>query len=193
MASALDLTLVSPVPQNRKTNQIREEDGVVYIALKPGVECLVDAADYPKIAGYVWYLDRDNHTDYARANAATADGRRVHIGLHRLLLSAVPSQSVDHKDGNGLDNRRSNLRFCTQSQNSANTKHTGANWRGTYFDSSKNRWKAEIVVAGKRIRLGNFKKPEDAAQAYNFAAAKYFGEFARFNEAEQTCPFVMGV
>ena len=87
---------------------------------------------------------------------------------------------TDHKNRNGFDNRRSNLRECTPSQNSANTKHTNKHGFRGVFSNYKN-LVAYIRISQKHIFLGNYDNPEQAAQAYDTAATKHFGEFATLN------------
>ena len=103
--------------------------------------------------------------------------------LHRLLMSAPAGVEVDHRDGNTFDNRRSsNLRLCTHHQNAMNKaknkNHLGH--KGVYPRGMK--YVAAIKLNAKNIYLGIFSDPIDAALAYNAAALKYHGEFARLNE-----------
>ena len=87
-------------------------------------------------------------------------------------------------NGNGLDNRKANLRICSNSQNQANRgvgKNNTSGFKGVWFDNRVLRWRAAIQVLKKRIQLGKFDLKEDAARAYNKAATKYFGEFALLN------------
>jgi hypothetical protein len=95
---------------------------------------------------------------------------------------------VDHRNNDGLDNRRANLRPATQSQNMINRPkkpNTASKYRGVRWDKSRNLWYSEIHFRykGRRIRkfLGRFKNEIDAAKAYDEAAKKYHGEFARLN------------
>lgn len=103
--------------------------------------------------------------------------------MHRLILSAPKNLEVDHKNGNTLDNRRSNLRLCTRSQNAANipTNRAKSGLRGVYFSKQKNKWKATITEGGREKHLGYFLDKESAARAYDKAAEESFGDFARLN------------
>ncbi|HUR07040.1 MAG TPA: HNH endonuclease, partial [Nonomuraea sp.] len=107
------------------------------------------------------------------------------ISLHRLLCNAQPGQQVDHRNGDGLDNRRSNLRLCTRSQNIGNARTPRTNtsgYKGVYFERARGLWCAEIWFNMRKRRLGRFADPKDAARAYNAAALEQWGEFARINE-----------
>lgn len=105
--------------------------------------------------------------------------------LHRVLLGEPPCE-VDHRNGNGLDNRRSNLRLATHAQNLANTRPrigTSSRFKGVSWFRSKRRWEAYICVERQKRRLGYFHDEEAAARAYDAAALEAWGEFALTNEA----------
>lgn len=111
--------------------------------------------------------------------------------MHRILMDAPESFCVDHINGNGLDNRKQNLRLCSTSENAKNKRKTdrkkSSHYKGVYkFDGYKNKkWIAKIILDGESKWLGNFREEAAAAVAYNFAAEKYFGEFAKFNVIEE--------
>ena len=87
---------------------------------------------------------------------------------------------VDHKNRNGLDNRRDNLRLATHGQNLANSKtHSESGFKGV--EKNKHRFYASISIDGKTKKLGGYDTPEEAARAYDEAALEQFGEFARIN------------
>jgi len=105
--------------------------------------------------------------------------------MHELIMNPGMGQEIDHKNGNGLDNRRDNLRICTHANNMCNRrigKNNKSGYKGVYFTKSGNAWRSKLRFKGRNINLGNFKKPIDAAIAYDNAAMKYFGEFARTNK-----------
>lgn len=119
-----------------------------------------------------------------------SDGYAVAAGavkLHRLIIGASPGQIVDHINGDRLDNRRANLRFCTWGQNLQNKRKTGRGraplspYKGVTYFSAQNKWAARITSDRKRVFLGYFDNDEDAAKAYDLAAKDMFGEFARTN------------
>ncbi len=109
--------------------------------------------------------------------------------LHRIIMERMlgrkplKAETVDHINGNGLDNRRGNLRIATQSQNCANTKLSKRNttgFKGVSCSKPNQKWTAGIRANGRQIHLGTFTSPESAHEAYKAAAIKYRGEFARF-------------
>lgn len=109
-----------------------------------------------------------------------ADGSRKTVKLHTI----VAGKWADHKSGNKLDNRLSNLRKATSQQNNANKKkpaNCSSKYKGVRWDKSRNKWLAGIEINGKSKTLGRFEAEKDAAKAYDDAAIIYFGEFAKLN------------
>ena len=104
--------------------------------------------------------------------------------MHRVILKTPKGMDTDHRNGDGLDNRRCNLRICTKSQNSINRKMQSNNtsgYRGVYWHKRDKKWLAHIKIDGKKINFGYCSTKEQAAEAYNEAAKKHYGEFARLN------------
>jgi len=112
--------------------------------------------------------------------------------MHRLVLDARPGQIVDHINGNGLDNRRANLRLVTAVQNAQNqfvqAGPKTSQYKGVHWDSVGQRWAASITVDGHAIELGRFDREEIAARAYDDAALVHFGPHARTNAMMGTLP-----
>lgn len=159
---------------NRLLAMIRGDD-VFRVPLTNGGFALVDAADADLVRDHNWWQIRG----YARTNVS---GK--HILMHRLILGeGRPKHFVDHEDGDGLNNRRYNLRWATSTENMrnrrANTRGT-SRFKGVYLDGHS--WRAAIVVRRKKLSLGAFTKERDAARAYDRAAREHFGEFAKTNE-----------
>lgn len=147
------------------------------VTTRCGLVILVDQCDLDRVEAHQWYADRRSYTTYA---TAVIDGSRTYI--HRFILDPGKGVEIDHINRNGLDNRRSNLRLCTRSQNMANARFaTSTGFRGAYADPKNNRFRAEIKADGKRIHLGSFRTAESAARAYDEAATRLFGEFAQLN------------
>ncbi len=105
--------------------------------------------------------------------------------MHRLLLCPPMEMQIDHVNGNKLDNRKSNLRTCTASENQHNQGlqiNNTSGYKGVIWIVSRDLWRAQIKINSKQIYLGYFKNPNDAARAYNGAAIKLHGEFACLNK-----------
>lgn len=163
------------------------------IALTQGKETIVDEADYAWLSQWKWmYGDSqgDGRQGYAR-RGRYSEGRQTHVYMHRLIVDAPPGSEVDHINGNTLDNRRSNLRIVTAKENSNNRAKYRRN-RGNPPTSQykgvtrrpgriKRPWEAQIGCNGERIKLGMFATEIEAAEAYDEAARRLFGEFARTN------------
>lgn len=146
-----------------------------------GNYALVDDKDYEWLSRWKWIASRENGHLYAfRTGLSQNKKRGPQLRMHRAILNAPKDKFVDHKNGNGLDNRRKNLRLCTQSQNQMNRGKTVKNtsgYKGVSWVKKDRRWKAQIKVHGKKLYLGQFKTKEEAAEAYKQAAKKYHGEF----------------
>lgn len=164
-----------------KKNQFRIEGGVVWIKLTQGKETCVDLVDWPGVEDYRWCAARNKRTVYA----VTKPGTYGSIFLHRLLVPGAGE--VDHINGNGLDNCRTNLRACTSAQNKANQRlriDNTSGFRGVGWHTRVGKWAANIRVKGVSHHVGFFQTAQDAARAYNVAAKKAFGEFARLNPVD---------
>ncbi len=145
-----------------------------------GVEFFVDEMDYDLVRETAWtfcsgYIVRD-----------TADGRLV---LHTILAGSPDFEEVDHVDCNPLNCRRYNLRPCTHATNSRNKRKratkSSSKFKGVNWSKQRARWQARITVNYKTVQVGQFATEEEAAKAYDDAALKYHGEFARLNFAEE--------
>jgi len=149
------------------------------VALSNGMVALVDDEDYERVAAIRWHASSRKGCTYARAN-------KPPITMHRLILGPPPGIPVDHANGNGLDNRRENLRVANAPFNSANSKRRMglAGYRGVFLDHGK--FRAQITVNGQRRYLGSFATAEDAAVAYDAVAREAFGVFARLNFPDKT-------
>ncbi len=108
--------------------------------------------------------------------------------MHRAILNAAKGEMIDHKDGNGLNNQKNNLRFCTYSQNIANKAKRNIskqNYKGIEKRKTGITWQTKICVNQQIIYIGTFNDEISAAKAYDKAAIKYFGQFAYLNFPEQ--------
>jgi len=153
------------------------------IELSQGKRALVDAEDYEGLNQWKWSALRDKGGRCFYAVRSYQDGKKRQLTyMHRQIMGAQSGQEIDHQDGNGLNNRRANLRFCTRGQNSANRKKRAgctSEFKGVSWRDKK--WRAKIYVHSKQHHLGMFTDEEEAARSYNDAATELFGEFARLN------------
>jgi hypothetical protein len=154
---------------------------IVEIPLTGGEIAIIDEVDAELVLARKWSAHRNRHTTYVKTSARLDDGRWTKVQLHRFLLNAPTGVIVDHINGNGLDNRRVNLRLCTASQNATNRRGCfgSSGLKGARFVPAMSRWCASIRAGGKRIHLGYFSTAEDAHAAYCEAAIRLHGEFAR--------------
>lgn len=154
------------------------------IPLNHGQVALVDDGDYERVAGLHWYAHYEPKTRTFRAvhHAPIREGRRHFVQMARYILNAPPGTLVDHISHDTLDNRRSNLRICTLTENNRNQMRRRDNKSGFKGVCARgHRWIAYIQPEGFFMYLGSFATDEDAARAYDDAARKYFGDFALTN------------
>ena len=156
-----------------------------------------DLDDYDLIKNYCWNI----HKEYRKKSNGEQTGVEYYVTgfyrdsannkrrmrLHRLIMGVVdtPEVFIDHIDGNGCNNQKSNLRICTCLENAWNVKprkNTSSKYKGVYYHSQSRKWQARINKNKKAYYLGLFETEEAAAEAYNNAATELFGEFARLNE-----------
>ena len=154
---------------------------------------MVDDEDFEVLSKFKWQAKQCGRTYYAqRAYKLPKSRNTKSFSMHRQLLDlSDPKLVVDHKDGNGLNNCRYNLRVCTIKEISRNrkpNKSSSLGYKGVYFNKEAQKWVAQVMVNLKSIRCGFFDSPEEAAHAYNEAAKLYHGEFARLNELGDYTP-----
>jgi hypothetical protein len=157
------------------------------IPLSNGMVAIVDAEDYAKLAQHTWTANTRARTVYA-LRGEMRQGRPCTIHMHREILGLQlgDPHEADHINGNGLDNRKENLRIATRAQNARHQTLRplpSSGFRGV--NRQRNVWRARIAVNGRRLCLGTFKTPEEAAAAYDTAAREHHGEFAATNAGKQ--------
>jgi hypothetical protein len=150
------------------------------IMLTRAMFAIVDAEDFKTLSRFRWCVlaARDGTRFYA-----VRRHRNRFIFMHRVIANAPDGIDVDHINGNRLDNRRCNLRLCTRSENLRNrgSRHGSSQFKGVYRNKRDQIWQAYITVNKKRLHLGCFGDEFAAAAAYDAAARKHFGDFARLN------------
>lgn len=156
---------------------------------------LVEPADYYRLGHLKWHLKGSNRKKfYAVRDVKTGPGRTKMLSLHREIMNE-PKGVVDHKNGKSLDNRRANLRAATSAQNAQNRpkkQNTSSQFIGVCFHKRMRKWTVNISFKGRKRWLGTFDSEIDAAKAYDRAALKYYGEFAKVNFAAEPNPVLRG-
>ena len=153
------------------------------IALTQGRFAIVDAEDYDRLSRHKWCAARSRGAFYAHrgSNGST-------VTMHRQIIHPPDGLCMDHINHNGLDNRRSNLRVCTNAENQYNKrpqKNSSSRYKGVIRRGDCNKWRAKICFKRKRIHLGDFDDEVESAMAYDDKAAELFGEFAWLNFPER--------
>lgn len=138
---------------------------------------LVDDEDFEWLNQWKWHLLNCREKKYAIKTGGKT--------MHRLIMQTPKGMETDHINGNGLDNRRSNLRICANFQNQMNRKigkNNTSGFKGVYWDKKNNEWYSSIMFNYKSYYLGRFNERIEAAKAYNQKAIELFGGFARLNK-----------
>jgi hypothetical protein len=182
----LDRIFVSPLMLYRR---LRYGYSFRRIYLGESEWAILDPQDFYSFGNFKWSLGGNGKKYYAVRSAKNENGEIKIVRLHRQIIEAPDGFLVDHRNGNGLDNRRTNLRVATQSQNMQNRrkrKNTTSKFIGVSFDKEHSKWDARIYHQRKQVFLGRFVNEIEAAKAFDEAAKKYHGEFARLNFPEET-------
>ena len=151
-------------------------------------KALIDKDVKDELNEYKWHVKKDG---YMYRNASTEElrnGMPRSISMHRQLMGFPKGKTIDHINHDKLDNRLSNLRIASYSDNQANRrklKRTSSKYKGVRYHRRDNVWHAYIAVEGEQKHLGTFEGERDAAQAYNSVAKKIFGDFALLNNIEE--------
>jgi hypothetical protein len=173
-------------PKRRKANLVatsppfdESDPSVRRIPVGRGLFAIIDACDYAEISKYRWYANRRGHNVYAvcRKNGKT-------IYMHRMIMRPRRDCVVDHIDGNGLNNRRSNLRVCTRRQNQANKGPRGGSSRFVGVYRQRDKWLAGLRCRGRYFHAGLFDDEVEAAKARDRKAYELHGEYAYLNFPE---------
>jgi hypothetical protein len=158
--------------------------GCFSIRLTRGLVAIFDACDLSLVAPFAWSAAQGAGGDgFYAARTSHAGGQTRRLFLHRLILRAGPNEFVDHRDGDKLNNRRSNLRICDAAGNARNrgmARNNRSGFKGVHASADK--FVAQISLNGRRIYIGSFDTAVEAARAYNSRATSLHGEFARLND-----------
>ena len=152
------------------------------IELSQGYKAKVDSEDYERVSQHKWYAQVSRGRDaYAKRNVRIDTGRTSQ-GLSRFVMDAPKGMVVDHINGDTLDNRKENLRVCT---NQENTRNRYRSWGKTGYKGVSLchcGYRVRIKKGDKIVHIGVYPTPEEAALSYNRAAVEEYGEYARLNE-----------
>jgi hypothetical protein len=155
-------------------------------------EVLYDAEDEDKINKYNWYVSKQQYCFYVRTHIPHPDGgftrggrrRQTTLEMHRLVAGTPKGMSTDHINGDGLDNRKQNLRICTTAENGRNrgkSKNNTSGFKGVSWHKNRKIWYVHIRHNKKLMHIGSFKDKEEAARAYDRKAIELHGKFAKLN------------
>ena len=153
------------------------------IKLTQGKYALVDDEDFDRVNQFKWWAIKSPSNNWR----AVRQKNRLNIYMHKFILGENSFKIIDHINGDSLDNRKSNLRYCSYSQNNMNSKiksHNTTGHKGVSFVRRVNKYRVQIMCNKIRYNLGYFKDINDAAKAYNAKALELHGEFARVNTNE---------
>jgi len=154
------------------------------ILTKQGNEILVDDIEYTHLSRFNWRLNAYGEV-VAEKYPNGRENKRVHYKMGRLVAKTPKGLTVDHINGNKLDNRKENLRNCTLYENNLNKdkrRHNTTGFKGVDFFKQYQKYRARVRYDKKEYHLGYFDNAEDAAKAYNIKALELHGEFARLND-----------
>ncbi len=152
------------------------------IPLSQGKEALVSDRDFARLNKIKWHARFDRFNWYAARNITISPGRRMTNPMHVFIMGKQKGLEIDHRNGNGLDNQRKNLRFVTLSQNRLNSKMLKTNtsgYRGVSWHGVTQMWMAKARWNGKEIYLGVFSKKSQAKSAYEKFTNKHYKKFKR--------------
>lgn len=168
----------------KPTRPIRIEGDVAYVPLTKGYVAIIDVEDVPLVQGQNWCAYLDRNTVYAKRKGPMPERRT--ICMHRIIMGDPLGLEVDHRDGNGLNNRKrgetGNLRVATRSQNAQNQAMSVRNTseiKGVSWEDSRQKWRADIKVNCKNVAFGRFDSKEAAGARVREKRLVLHSEFAR--------------
>ena len=155
---------------------------IAYIQLTKGYTAVIDANDVPIVDGFNWCVLVTKRIAYARTFLPRVNGIQKEVLMHRLITGVCQDLQVDHKDGDGLNCRRANMREATNSQNRLNLRkplNNTSGFKGVSWSKSSSKWESRITFNNKTFNLGYFDSIELAHAAYVKSSAELHGEFGR--------------
>lgn len=155
------------------------------IKLTQGKFAQVDDEDFDYLNQWKWHVVKSDKNEYASRQIRVCKNRQISVKMHRNILNLTDSKLVvDHKDNNGLNNQKSNIRICSNDENIRNRrkkKDSASQYLGVYYHKRIKKWQTSIQHNNVKIHLGYFENENDAAKCYDENALKYHGEFANLN------------
>jgi hypothetical protein len=154
------------------------------IPLTQGKFAKVDDADYPRLATWSWFARQGESGIWYAARTEREGDYQGQVSMHREILGVSEDVAVDHKDGDGLNNQRENLREATKTQNGQNrgkNRNSKSRYKGVSWATRESKWFAQIQIDGKKKWLGYCETELEVAQLYDSYASTKFGAFARLN------------
>jgi hypothetical protein len=181
----VDMILAWPVMVYRKWKY-----GYAYRRIDLGNEifAIVEQRDYYRVKELNWCISGSGKWFYAVHYEKVGPGKTKKMYMHRFIMGEPAGKLVDHHNNKTLDNRRTNLRIASYSENNSNRpkkKNTSSQYIGVHLNKKTGKWVAQIRIGGKNAHLGTFACEIDAARAYDSMARKYRGEFASINFPEE--------
>ncbi len=172
---------------SRSVRQLRIEGDVAYVPLTRGYEARIDIEDIPLVAGRNWVSSVSKHADGSVRSVYAMRGERVGAKVHTILMHRVIAGTpegfeTDHINGDGLDNRRANLRHATKNQNQHNSripKNNKSGAKGVRWHKQRRKWHAAIMVSGRTHSLGLYECVDEAKAAYDKASTHLHGKYGR--------------
>lgn len=159
------------------------------IPLTQGYFALVDDEDFESLNRVKWYAQKVQYGGYRATRTCYCPlvKQKCQLYMHRQITNCPHRLQVDHVDHNTLNNQKSNLRICTNTQNQGNSKPciSTSKYKGITWYKRDKKWEAQIKINYKTIHLGRFNSEIEAAKVYDIAAKKHFGEFAYLNFNER--------
>ena len=163
-------------------DKIQVVGNVAYIPLTQGKKAIIDLDDVPIVSGFSWWINAHKKSTYAIRSVRISPNVWSTIYMHRLIMNAPDNLQVDHISGDGLDNRRSNMRLVTIAQNRRNQRINNRNssgFKGVSFHAQSGKWRAMIGHLGTMRHIGLFECPVDAHIAYCKESKRLHGEYGR--------------